>query len=127
MTDEDLGSWDEYVGPFYDTAGVLRLLRMSANDLESLVKIQGVLRLITGDGMVVYPAFQFGSDGTPLPHLREALNCLNSSPSHGWGDALWLNAPEDDLDGLTPAQALRTDRFEEALLFASQAGSVRLS
>ncbi|ROQ36804.1 hypothetical protein EDF46_3353 [Frondihabitans sp. PhB188] len=126
MTDDNLSTWDAYVGPFHDTASVLRLLRIDADGLEALVRRREVLRLVTKDGADVYPAFQFGSDGSPLPHISKALNYLTPAPECRWGDALWLNAPDADLDGLTPAQTLRTDRFEEALRLACQAGAFRL-
>jgi hypothetical protein len=58
--------------------------------------------------------------------LRDVLAGLDPDRVDPWGDAVWLNAPADELDGLTPAQVLRTDRADEAVRLAALAGAFRL-
>lgn len=66
---------------------------------------------------------QFDKTGRPLPRLPEVLTQLDPALSDPWGDAVWLNAPSDDLGGLSPAAALRHGRAEDVIRLASVAGS----
>lgn len=84
-----------------------------------------MLAVVSADGLPLYPAFQFDAAGKPLPHLREVLALLDPALTDPWGDAVWLNAPGDDLDGTSPAAALRAGRAEDVIRLAGQAGSFR--
>lgn len=117
------GALDERAGPFFDAASLLALLRVSTDALASLVKNRDVLAVVSADGLPLYPAFQFDEAGKPLPRLREVLTQLDPALTDPWGDAVWLNAPGEELDGLSPAAALRDGRIEEVIRLAGQAGS----
>ncbi|PZF44654.1 MULTISPECIES: hypothetical protein [unclassified Curtobacterium] len=52
------------------------------------------------------PACQIDDGGQQLPRLREVLAELDPAQVDPWGDSSRLNAPSDDLNGLTPAAAL---------------------
>lgn len=115
--------WNERVGPFYDAAGLHKWFGYTSEFLEERIRTRDVLCLITDDGGSVFPSFRFDTTGGLLPRLAEMLEAIDPFSKDPWGDALWLNAPEEDLDGLTPAEALRTDRADHALSFGNQAGA----
>ncbi len=117
---------DGRVGPFYDTAALLERLRMSSDTLDALVRTRDVLGVISSDGCPLFPAFQFGQDAKPLPRLRDVLAELDPEQVDPWGDAVWLNAPAEELEGVSPATALRLGRTEDVVRLARAAGSFRL-
>jgi hypothetical protein len=117
---------DDRVGPFYDTTGLRKWFRMSRQTLDAQARVGDVLCVMSGDGQRLYPSFQFDASGNPLPHLRAVLAALDPDREAPWGDAIWLNAPAEDLDGSTPAEALRTDRADDVVRLARQAGAFRL-
>lgn len=112
---------DERVGPFYDTAALRDLLHVSSDTLTSMVKTGDLLAVVSADGFRLYPAFQFDEVRQPLPRLREVLAELDPELVDPWGDAVWLNAPGNDLDGLSPASALRNGRANDVIRLAGQA------
>lgn len=118
--DEGLHFLDAAVGPFYDPRGLRKWFRYSQAELASLGESRDILLVTTSDGRSLYPAFQFDAQGRPLPHLRELLEGLDPDRDDAWGDAVWLNDAAEDLDGLTPAQALRTSHADEAIRLAGR-------
>jgi hypothetical protein len=117
---------DARVGPFYDTAALLERLQVSSDTLDALVRTGDVLKVISSDGCPLFPAFQFGQDAQPLPRLRDVLSELDPEQVDPWGDAVWLNAPAEELEGVSPATALRGGRTEDVVRLARAAGSFRL-
>jgi hypothetical protein len=117
---------DGRVGPFYDTAALLERLRVSSDTLDALVRTGDVLKVISLDGCPLFPAFQFGQDAQTLPRLRDVLVELDPGQLDPWGDAVWLNAPAEELEGVSPATALRLGRTEDVVRLARAAGSFRL-
>lgn len=119
---EGLHFFDAAVGPFYDADGLRKWFHYSRAELASLEESRDILLVTTSDGHCLYPAFQFNAEGHVLPRLRELLNGLDPERDDAWGDAVWLNDAAEDLDGLTPAQALRTSRADDAIRLARRAG-----
>lgn len=117
---------DDRVGPFYDTAGLKAWFGISKQALDQQARAGHVLCLLSADGFRLYPSFQFDDRGARLPRLNDVLAGLDPEQDDPWGDAVWLNAPADELDGLTPAQALRTERADDVVRLAEQAGAFRL-
>lgn len=117
---------DERVGPFYDTAALLERLQVSSDTLDALVRTGDVLEVTSSDGCPLFPAFQFGQDAQPLPRLCDVLAELDPGQIDPWGDAVWLNAPAEELNGVSPATALRLGRTEDVVRLARAAGSFRL-
>lgn len=117
---------DGRVGPFYDTTGLLEKLQMSSDMLDALVRTGDVLEVVSSDGYPLFPAFQFGQVAQPLPRLRDVLAELDPGQVDPWGDAVWLNAPAEELEGVSPATALRLGRTEDVVRLARAAGSFRL-
>jgi len=117
---------DGRVGPFYDTAALLERLQVSSETLDVLVRTGDVLEVISSDDCPLFPAFQFGQDAQPLPRLRDVLAELDPGQVDPWGDAVWLNAPAEELEGVNPAMALRLGRTEDVVRLARAAGSFRI-
>lgn len=113
---------DAAVGPSDDADGLRKWFRYSQAELTSLEELRDILLVTTSDGHSLYPAFQFDAHSRLLPQLRTLLEGLDPDRDDAWADAVWLNDAAEVLDGLTPAQALRTSRAEDAIGLARQAG-----
>lgn len=89
----------EAVGPVYDTSGVMRILGVTKQAIDDRRRNGSILALRTGDGMWVYPAFQFDG-GRIHPGLLPAVRSLKDAPP--WASALWFVTPNERLDELSP-------------------------
>ncbi|WIB60417.1 hypothetical protein DEJ13_00920 [Curtobacterium sp. MCLR17_007] len=124
-SDSGLNTLFDRIGPFYDAAGLRDSFHISSEAVDAQVRSGGLIAVVTADGFRLFPAFQFNAVGRPLPRLHEVLAGLDPTQVDPWGDAVWLNAPSDDLDGLTPAATLRTARADDVIRLARQAGAFR--
>lgn len=107
--------FDTHAGPFYDTGTVRQVLNISRQAIADRARRHTILRMLTTDGLTVYPAFQF-VDRTVDPRLIPVLQILLSSGESGWTVALWLTAPVDLLEGASPIEALRSGRADQTHL-----------
>jgi hypothetical protein len=57
----------------------------------------------------VFPAFQFGADGQPLPVIAAVLAHLRRAGLDDWQAALWFDAPTGWLDDRRPVDVLDQD------------------
>lgn len=87
------------IGPLYDCAGLERWLKLSEKDVLHLTRDGQILSVKTLDGEILFPARQFGKDGSFTPRLDEVQRALGGTLSD-WGIALWMlyAGPEDGLD-----------------------------
>jgi hypothetical protein len=70
----------------------------------------GKIFAISHGGRALYPAFQFGADGKPLPIIAEVLAILNrDSERTDWDNALWFAGDSGWLDGESPKECLQSD------------------
>ena len=70
---------------------------------------QGKIFAINYGGRDLYPAFQFGDDGRPLPIVAELLEILARDKDRSdWDNALWFAADSGWLDGQTPIDLLQS-------------------
>jgi hypothetical protein len=101
-------AWVEHLGPMYDVDGVATLLSRDGVALskQAVHKRRNLLALKTGSGRVVYPAFQFTSNGV-LAGLEQVLEAVPATLVSPWTLASWLMSPDPDLDQDTPVQVLR--------------------
>lgn len=98
--------WDEQIGPFYDTAGLTRLLAVSKQALFDRVRRGTLLAVTTNDGHVLYPAFQwYGHE--PAPGVTSALAAFRSTEVDGWTVAAWFTTAAAALGGATPVACWR--------------------
>lgn len=101
------------VGPFYDTAGVMKLLgNVTKQAVDDRRRKAGVLALRTSDGKWVYPTFQF-SNGEVAGALLPAVRALRDCPA--WSVAQWFVTENDDLDGMSPIDWAKADLPAEPL------------
>jgi hypothetical protein len=71
---------------------------------------QGKLFSINHGGRELYPAFQLGPDGRPLPIVTELLEILARDPDRTeWDNALWFAGESGWLDGKTPMELLQSE------------------
>ena len=71
---------------------------------------QGKLFSINHGGRELYPAFQLGPDGRPLPIVAELLEILARDPDRTeWDNALWFADESGWLDGKTPMELLQSE------------------
>jgi hypothetical protein len=71
---------------------------------------QGKLFSINHGGRELYPAFQLGPDGRPLPIVAELLEILARDPDRTeWDNVLWFAGESGWLDGKTPLELLQSE------------------
>jgi hypothetical protein len=82
-----------------------RLTHLDMHDVMTVSEIEKAIldRLAAGiherlDGQRVYPAWQFNSDGKPLPGLPAVLRVLLPA-TDAWTAAIWLTTPSERLGG----------------------------
>ncbi|GAA3338563.1 hypothetical protein GCM10017714_10330 [Curtobacterium pusillum] len=112
---------DALIGPFYDTPTLAAWRGVTRQALSKATAKRDLIGLKIGDGSLVYPSFQFGASGAPLPNLRQVLALIDPDRIDPWGSALWLNTVADEFGGTTAAQALRDGRDEQVLAAARRA------
>lgn len=90
---------EDLTGPFYDTPSLRKWLGVTRQALDSRARHGSILALTTGDGTRVYPAWQWRTDKSTVPHLAEVLPPLLAGSHDPWTVALWMSAPVDWGDG----------------------------
>lgn len=113
-----LDQWDRLIGPFYDVAGVVRRLEISADAVQHRVRRHQLLGCMTSDGTLVFPTFQFDQHGSVLPGLADILTILSGATDDCWQVALWLTTPSAQLHGQTPVGALKSQETQAVRLLA---------
>lgn len=106
--------FDEVIGPFYDVNGAANRLHVSPETMQARAGSNELLACPTAEGDLVFPTFQFNSDGTALPGLGGVLTALAAGTEDRWHVAMWLNTPNELLKGKTPRELL--DRGESAVV-----------
>lgn len=110
--------WQEHLGPVYDAKTVAVILGSPGKPVSrQAVSKRALLGLRTGNGRVYYPAFQF-VNGQPIPGLVEVLRIVDEQLVSRWTLASWLVSPEDELDGVSPIDAMRACDVERVLRVA---------
>lgn len=113
------------LGPFYEAASLGPLRGIRSQSLDEQVRRGEIICLTTSVGDRLYPTFQFdGPDLAPLPDLALVLDALDPHRLDPWGDAMWLRETRPELDGRSPAQALRDGDADDVTALARQAGTL---
>ena len=109
--------YDRLLGPFYSSAGVMRLLGIPTKQALADRRRRGtVLAARTSDGVWVYPEFQFDVPGRMVrPSLRPILAELKAVPR--WGASLWLVTAQDELRNLSPLEAAGDPDLKQQVQF----------
>lgn len=105
-----LSEYDKLIGPFYSSAGVMRLLGIPTKQALADRRRRGTLLAArTTDGVWVYPAFQFDVKTHSVRRsLVPVLTNLKGAPR--WGAALWLVTDHDELGGRSPLKAAASSK-----------------
>lgn len=110
--------WNEVAGPFTRTEGAMaRLGGISRQAVASKAKRHRLLRLVTSDGVHLFPVWQFTRSGV-LAGLPEILSLF--AEVDGWTVAGWLRSVDPEL-GETPVDALARGEVERVLRAAGTA------
>ncbi len=106
--------YDEPLGPFYDTTGLVSWLGVSRQAVADRVRRGTLLACRTQDGHLVYPAWQFARDGAVRPGVVEAVGEFVRRGADGWSTALWLTTPSDVFGGQSAVDYLVVHRASRA-------------
>lgn len=110
MTDKN--PWAEIIGPCYRSTSLARALGWTNDQVAEAAASLRVLELLTGDGVLLYPAFQV-HDGRVIDGLAEVLQVLSSGTGGSWTWAQWLNARVDDESGEEAPSAIEQLRARQ--------------
>ncbi|HPB72271.1 MAG TPA: hypothetical protein PLX71_04760 [Phycicoccus sp.] len=107
LPDVDTGALEEALGPFYDTAGLRRRLKITRQALASRVAAGSLLAIPDETGRLLYPTFQFRA-GTAevLPGVGEIVRAVTEAGADHLTCAMWLTALDPRL-GQPPIEGLR--------------------
>ena len=100
-----LSEYDRLIGPFYSSAGAMRVLGIPTKQALADRRRRGTLLAArTSEGVWVYPSFQFDLGARSVrSSLVPVLAALKPAPR--WGAALWLTTEHEELGGRTPIAA----------------------
>lgn len=113
--------WDEIVGPFTRTDGAqARLGGISRQAVASKAARRRLLRVVTADGVHLFPVWQFTTAAGVLPGLPEVLSLFRGADIDDWTLAGWLRTPDPEL-GESPCDALLRGQTERVLTVARTA------
>jgi hypothetical protein len=119
-------TWESELGPLLGTADVRRLLGVSRQRVDELLRSRRLIALTDSARHRRYPAFQF-HDRQPLPPLIAAFWTLADAALSPWTAASWCTAPDEDaLDGLSPAAWARAGRDPAHLARVARQDAARL-
>lgn len=120
--------WPELLGPLLDRREVQRVLRVDGpEDVEDLTTTGRLLGLPNRNGDVLFPAFQFGADGTLSPTIGRVLAILEPVVVTPYSIASWPRSPKDHLDGRTPIEWLERGLDPEQVIAAAELAAARLA
>lgn len=123
-------TWKDHLGPLLDANRVQQLLgvksRQAVSDLGARRRL---LSLPQSGRRVVYPAFQFASNGRPfgvLPRLLAEFDTRRAVASP-WTIASWFVTPQPLLGRWTPARWLKAGRDPEKVVGAARRAAARMA
>lgn len=105
------------VGPFLDEDEAQLQLGLDGSQLRELISRKAVIALLW-EGRLVFPQWQFGNDGLPLPVIGRVIRTFADSASM-FQIAAWLKTPQPFLEDVPPMRWLEMGLDEEQLLAAA--------
>ena len=111
----------ELLKPFWSSAKLQQEFKASRQALDSRMRVGSLLGLKTGDGQLVFPAFQFIRDtkgGLKVrPGVIDMLKIVRTSEGYEpWTFATLLRTPAPEREDLTPIEWMRdSDQDQRAL------------
>lgn len=104
-----------------------RLGSQVSRQLESWYRSGRLLGLDTSDGRILYPTFQFGSTGRPVPAVKVILEVFRGAAKSPYTVASWLVSPNSLLEQNSPVRWLSTGRSTALLEEAARRTAARLA
>ncbi len=117
--------WDDLVGPFLRSQGVEARLGITRQGVAARAARRRLLRVITADGVHLYPAWQF-EDGGFVPGLADVFSLFAEDAVDGWTLAGWLRTRDPEL-GEAPLETLRRGDIARVLTAARTAAAALAS
>jgi hypothetical protein len=115
--------WGVLIGPFVSTKGVQARLGVSRQAVAARAARRRLLRVVTSDGVHLYPRWQFHGAGL-VKGLSDVLAMFpDEQVVDGWTLAAWLRTPELDL-GEAPFDALVRGDVERVSTVARTAAHI---
>jgi hypothetical protein len=97
-------AWEHELGPLLSSAQVRELLGdVSRQRVDELLRAHRLIGLRESSGRRRFPSFQF-RDGRPLEPLIAAYWTVADGAVDEWTAASWCVAPDEALDGRSPAR-----------------------
>jgi hypothetical protein len=119
--------WEDELGPLLTSADVRTLLGdVSRQRVDELLRAHRLIGLRDRAGRRRFPAFQF-VDGRPLQPLVDAFRVIAREAADDWTAASWCVAPDEALDGRSPAQWTREGRDPARLARVAEQDAARLA
>lgn len=119
-------AWENELGSLLSTADVGKLLRISRQCVDELLRSKRLVALLDSTGHRRYPAFQF-HDGHALRSLVTAFWTLADAAISPWTAASWCTAPDDALEGLSPVAWARGEQDAAQLARVAHRDTARLA
>lgn len=93
----------------YSATTACKFLGVSYEELNRMVENREILRLRDSKGNSRYPRFQFGSDGTVIPHLQKIIQTLLEQGFTERQAALWLTTKSSLYESKSPVEFMQAD------------------
>lgn len=120
-------AWENELGPMLSSAQVRELLAgVSRQRVDELLRSHRLIGLRDSAGRRRFPAFQF-DDGQPVAPLISAFWTVAEGAISEWTAASWCVAPDDALDGQSPATWARDGGDPDRLARVARQDSARLA
>ena len=119
--------WRNHLGPSYTGKQVRELLGVGTRQaINDRVKRRRLLAVPAADGVLEFPAFQFGRGGRTLPGIREVLDVFAGAVETPYTVASWFVTREPLLERRTPAEWVRDGGPVEPVVEAARRYAERL-
>ncbi len=120
-------TWENELGPLLSSGQVRALLGdISRQRVDERLRSRRLIGLRDSGGRWRFPAFQF-ADGQPLQPLTSAFWTVAAGAISEWTAAAWCVAPDEALDGETPAAWAHSGNAPERLQQVAEQDRVRLA
>jgi len=109
------------LGPAFTSGSMCDLLGVEPEQLNVMVADLMLLRVVTADGVPVFPSFQVGDDGRLLAGLGDVLCELAGGVEDPWTWWIWLTSRPEWSGGRAVWELLRDGDTQAAVQAAGRA------
>src|SRR5215207_6329005 len=120
--------WGRHLGPLFDVEQAMTALGVGSRQAVSDLARRGrLLALDAPGGRKLYPAFQLGPGGRPFPEVAAVVEAFAGVVETPHTIAAWFVAPQELLEGETPAAWMRARRDPAPLVEEARRAAARLA